>query len=148
MNLTDDSYSHRGDGDFQETLAELESRQDAGKAMATHTGDAPTGLDLLQAWTAKDADLDNAYRRRMPDATGAACRHAAESIRAETGLDLLQAWIGRDPSNRCVDRMALKNGQAIIELRGAKGVHESTTQCDLDSGIRTALMVAGWAGDR
>ncbi len=89
--------------------------------------------------TAKDADLDDTYRRLMPDATG---------HRAETGLDLLQAWIGRDPAHRCVERMARKNGTVIIELRGAKGVHESTTQCDLDSGIRTALMVAGWAGDK
>lgn len=90
---------------------------------------------------AKDYDLDSAYRRRMPDATG---------HRAETGLDLLQAWIGRNPSHRTVTRMARNTGtnRVTVELRGESGAHESTTQLDFDSAVRTALMTASWSGDK
>lgn len=94
---------------------------------------------------AKDEDLDSAYCGHMPD-TGAI---AGKKQPAEpTGLDLLQAWIGRDSAWRCVERMARKNGTVIIELRSRSGVHESTTQTDLDSGIRTALMTAEWSGEK
>lgn len=89
----------------------------------------------------KEADLEREYRRRMPDATG---QHEP------TALQLANDWVLRDPSFRTIAKMERhpQTNRCTVVLRGKLGEHTSVSQVTFDSAMRTALMVAQWAGDK
>jgi hypothetical protein len=86
-----------------------------------------------------DADLDDNYRRLMPNADG---------THQPTAMEQLNDWILRDPSFRVVDRMARIGGLCSVTLRGKRGKYTSETQLTFDGAVRTALMIAGLEGDK
>lgn len=91
----------------------------------------------------KDADLDQEYRRLMPSVTWVPRDEP-------TALDLANAWVLRDQSFRSIAKMERHpmTNRCTVVLRGKLGEHTSTTQLTFDSALRTALMVATWAGDK
>ncbi len=86
-----------------------------------------------------DADLDEKYRRLMPNADG---------THQPTAMEQLNDWILRDPSFRVVGRMARIGGLCTVTLRGKLGTYTSSTQLTFDGAVRAALMIAGLEGDK
>ena len=86
-----------------------------------------------------DADLDDNYRRLMPNSDG---------THQPTAMEQLNDWILRDPSFRVVDRMARIGGLCLVELRGKHGVYTSKSQLTFDGAVRSALMIASFGGDK